>query len=94
MIANFILLGCLVLVAISVDRILSKILNDQKEIVDNYVSVQKKLYEYKKQVEYFNSFLKDIKEIQKEQHYGSINNFQNKIRSAVDELENKLHFIK
>lgn len=78
---------------IFLERSISKIMDDQKEGVERYVDNQKRLYRANKQVQYLNIFLKEIKEITNEQHYGSVINLEKKLRSAVEDIETKLHFI-
>lgn len=75
-------------------KIIARITDQQEETVENYVDIQKKLYQYKKQVEYLSIFKKEIEIIMKEQHYNSAVNLQKKLRSAVEDIDNKLHFIK
>lgn len=78
---------------IVLERSISKMVNDKEECVERYVDNQKRLYRANKQVQYLNIFLKEIKEITNEQHYGSVINLEKKLRSAVEDIETKLHFI-
>lgn len=77
------------------EKAIDKITKDNETLWKKLLAERRKTFELKRQIEYYNIFLKEMKMITEENNYGSVKNLENKIRSAIDDInraDNILHF--
>lgn len=88
-------LATLLIITIMYERALSKIVRENEDLWRKLLRERRKSFELKRQTEYFNIFLKEVELITKENNYGSTKNIENKIRSAIEDInraDKYLHF--
>lgn len=77
------------------EKAINKITKDNEGLWRKLLIERRKTFELKRQIEYYNIFLKEIKMITEENNYGSVKNIENKLRSAIEDInkaDNILHF--
>lgn len=85
----------LLIIMIIYERTLSKLVKQYEELWRSHLKERRKNFELKRQIEYYNIFIKEMDFISKENNYGSIKNLENKIKSAIEDINRAdkfLHF--
>lgn len=67
-----------------------KLIKDNEDLWKKLLDERKKSFYYKKQIEVMNIFYKEIDLITKENHYNSVKNLENKLRSTLEDLPGRL----
>lgn len=67
-----------------------KLIKDNEDLWKKLLDERKKSFYYKKQIEVMNIFYKEIDLITKENHYNSVKNLENKLRSTLEDLPRRL----
>ena len=90
-----IVLVTLLVIVMLYERALGKIVKENECLWKKLLAERKKSFQLKRQVEYYNIFLKEIELITKENNYNSAQNIENKIRGAIRDINRAdkfLHF--
>lgn len=85
----------ILVVTVLYERALGKIVRENEDLWRKLLKERKKSFELKRQVEYYNIFIKEMDLITKENNYGSTKNIENKIKSAIEDINKAdkfLHF--
>lgn len=85
----------ILVVTIFYERVLGKIVKENEGLWRKLIKERRKSFELKRQIEYYNIFIKEMDQIAKENNYGSTKNIENKIKSAIEDINKAdkfLHF--
>lgn len=91
-VAKIIVLALLIFTFIHLDIIINRLMKDKRHMEKTLHYERKRLYRYKRQVEYYNIFLKELDGILKEPDFGSAINVKNKVKSAIADVNRLSHF--
>ena len=86
--------GTLLIITVMYERMLGKVVKDNESLWKKLLHERKKSFQLKRQIEYYNIFLKEMKMITKENNYGSVKNLENKIRSAIEDINKAEAYLK